>query len=789
MFFFAALATLGVSHRNTLHVGEWTRHPAVEILPSHVVEFTISIKQRQLEMLYDTALAVSTPGNPEYGKYLTPAQISALTAPASSDVSLVTGWLNEHGVAFTKDKEMLKVRTSVDSAARLLQTEFHAYRRASDGRFIVRAGDYEIPSELPISAIFGLHGAPLPVRDPLMTKGGGGPNPQPGQPAKVTPSVLAQVYHAQNPYVSRGGKGKQAVAEFQGQFMSKADLTDFFKAEVPSMQTGDDQVEKFVGVPYQEGHGVEALLDIEFIMGVAPGVATEFWEWPNNDFCGDLHDYTQTLLQPGGPLVNSISYGWQGDLAQVGCHPADQQAVDLNWAKLAAAGITVFISSGDSGSQCITDACDTTKLKKGVQVVGDVDVSRDARLEQCCGHASQEGKKGFTWTPPSGSEVSTVAVAAALAMAYFPTAFHGGLSSAPSPPVPPMSFDKEMYHVAISVDPTDFPTRDIHILDGTLPSEGGSIQLHSANGTFPDTTMVFSAAYVNSHIEGQYFRNVSTTLGGGTTFKGRAVFFAAAKKMVEVIWSPPSAPGALLAGEMPGRNPPPPPPQGNCTIYSTVTSTVPSKDPKAVSGGSALVPASVELWPSWPASSPWVTAVGATRFLNQTVGQPEMATDQFGSGGGFSSIWNQSHAQWQADAVAKYVAMGSSLDKFPPSGSFPPLGRATPDISALGEGYQVYVGGRVEPVGGTSASSPAFAGYVSLLNEARFKAGKPQMGFFNPFAYQNPGAFTDVTHGTNAIDRGGGPMTYGFAAAPGWDAATGLGTPRFDKLLAAALAA
>ena len=267
------------------------------------------------------------------------------------------------------------------------------------------------------------------------------------------------------------------------------------------------------------------------------------------------------------------------------------------------------------------------------------------------------------------------------------------------------------------------------------------------------------------------------------------MFFAAAKKMVEVIWSPPSAPGALLAGEMPGRNPPPPPPQGNCTIYSTVTSTVPSKDPKAVSGGSALVPASVELWPSWPASSPWVTAVGATRFLNQTVGQTEMATDQFGSGGGFSSIWNNSHAQWQADAVAKYVAMGSSLDKFPPSGSFPPLGRATPDISALGEGYQVYVSGRVEPVGGTSASSPAFAGYVSLLNEARFKAGKPQMGFFNPFAYQNPDAFTDVTHGTNAIDRGGAPMPYGFAAAPGWDAATGLGTPRFDKLLAAALAA
>ena len=74
-------------------------------------------------------------------------------------------------------------------------------------------------------------------------------------------------------------------------------------------------------------------------------------------------------------------------------------------------------------------------------------------------------------------------------------------------------------------------------------------------------------------------------------------------------------------------------------------------------------------------------------------------------------------------AVAAYLKQGPSLPKFPPAGSFPPNGRATPDVSALGEGYQVYVSGKVQSVGGTSASSPAFAGYVSLLNEARFKAG------------------------------------------------------------------
>merc|ERR1712160_88970 len=147
-----------------------------------------------------------------------------------------------------------------------------------------------------------------------------------------------------------------------------------------------------------------------------------------------------------------------------------------------------------------------------------------------------------------------------------------------------------------------------------------------------------------------------------------------------------------------------------------------------------------KLYPSWPASSPWVTAVGSTRFIKQSVTQPEMATDQFGSGGGFSTEFDQ--FKEQASAVAQYLKVAKDL---PPAGSFPPTGRATPDVSALGEGFQVIAGGQVQSVGGTSASTPTFASLVGLLNEARLKAGKPAMGHLNPFLYQNPDAFTDIT--------------------------------------------
>jgi tripeptidyl-peptidase-1 len=193
------------------------------------------------------------------------------------------------------------------------------------------------------------------------------------------------------------------------------------------------------------------------------------------------------------------------------------------------------------------------------------------------------------------------------------------------------------------------------------------------------------------------------------------------------------------------------------------------------------------LYPSWPASSPWITSVGATRFVEK-VGSEEMATDRFGSGGGFSSQFAQSpNAEWQSAAVAKYL---STVDPstLPPADSFPAKGRATPDVSVLGEGYQVFVNGKVATVDGSSASCPVFASMVSLLNEARLNARKPPMGFLNPFLYKNADAFTDVVKGSNKFGRDAAALPYGYNCSAGWDPATGLGTPKFDKLLAAAMA-
>ncbi len=77
------------------------------------------------------------------------------------------------------------------------------------------------------------------------------------------------------------------------------------------------------------------------------------------------------------------------------------------------------------------------------------------------------------------------------------------------------------------------------------------------------------------------------------------------------------------------------------------------------------------------------------------------------------------------------------------------------------------VDGKDEVIGGTSAAAPLWAGLFALVNEVAGKAvGQP-----HGVLYASPAAFHDVVKGDNKAGK------IGYAAAPGWDACTGLGTP------------
>lgn len=99
-----------------------------------------------------------------------------------------------------------------------------------------------------------------------------------------------------------------------------------------------------------------------------------------------------------------------------------------------------------------------------------------------------------------------------------------------------------------------------------------------------------------------------------------------------------------------------------------------------------------------------------------------------------------------------------------------------------GVDVEIVVNGTPGTVDGTSCSSPIFASVIALLNDRLIAAGKPTLGFLNPFLYSTgASALNDVTTGDNP-----GCGTNGFPATTGWDPVTGLGTPNFPALLSAA---
>jgi tripeptidyl-peptidase-1 len=169
--------------------------------------------------------------------------------------------------------------------------------------------------------------------------------------------------------------------------------------------------------------------------------------------------------------------------------------------------------------------------------------------------------------------------------------------------------------------------------------------------------------------------------------------------------------------------------------------------------------------PLFPTSCPYVTAVGATKFVPEIVATD--ASNGFVSGGGFSYYFPR--PPYQDPIVPDYVR--SLGDKY--KGLYNPQGRGYPDIAAQGYHFATIWNGTLAPLDGTSAATPTAAAVIALINDALIAAGRPPLGFLNPWLYGGGyRAFTDITNGSSI-----GCDTEGFPAVKGWDAVSGFGTP------------
>jgi len=172
---------------------------------------------------------------------------------------------------------------------------------------------------------------------------------------------------------------------------------------------------------------------------------------------------------------------------------------------------------------------------------------------------------------------------------------------------------------------------------------------------------------------------------------------------------------------------------------------------------------------NFPASDTYAVAVGGTQLQvdgngnrNQEVvwsdgTDQSTCNNQWGSGGGVSTAFSQ--PQWQ---------QGTGVHNQYSTGK-----RQMPDISAVAYDIAVYQDGQWTGNGGTSAATPIWAAGMMLVNQAieqktsgTFVYG-PDVFYAVANNAGNAQPFFDVTQGNNLF----------YSATPGWDDATGIGTP------------
>jgi subtilase family serine protease len=173
---------------------------------------------------------------------------------------------------------------------------------------------------------------------------------------------------------------------------------------------------------------------------------------------------------------------------------------------------------------------------------------------------------------------------------------------------------------------------------------------------------------------------------------------------------------------------------------------------------------------SYPAVSPFVTAVGGSRLALGT-GNTRVS----------ETVWN--------DLVyGQSAAGGGGLSRREPrpayqDGANPQNHRAVPDVSALADivpGWPDVTDATLKPVGGTSGSTPLIAAATALVDASQRAAGRPRVGLANGWFYKaasQPGAFFDITTGSNDLAGVGCCQ-----ATAGYDLASGLGVPNWAVL-------
>ncbi|XP_051942172.1 tripeptidyl-peptidase 1 [Hippocampus zosterae] len=340
--------------QNVLVPKDWTR--VGRLRPTEELELTFALKQQNVDVLEETLKVVSDPDSPQYGKYLQLEEVASLVRPSDRSQKVVRSWLQNHGVTnclMVRTQDFLQCRLTAEDAEVLLPgSRFQRYVR--DGQSIVRSSaPYSVPDDIAqhLDFVGGLHRFPPRGHEPGLasSKSKGIQRSNGAFHLGVTPAVLRARYNLTAADVGSAQNNSQAVAQFLEQYYSPADLTEFMSIYGGSFQHLS-KVDRVVGTQGTGKAGLEASLDVEYIMSTGANIPT--WVFTNPGRHESQEPFLRWVVLLSNmsdlPWVHTISYGDDEDSLST----AYMQRINTEFMKAGVRGLSLLFASGDSGAGC-----------------------------------------------------------------------------------------------------------------------------------------------------------------------------------------------------------------------------------------------------------------------------------------------------------------------------------------------------------------------------------------------------------------------------------------------------
>jgi len=312
-----------------------------------VIELHFAMKQQNLDQLHTLFHAVSDPRSEQYGEYLTWDDVERLVAPSLASQVQLTSWIRLHGgTEFRKSGtgDWLVAKMSIGDAQTLLQTTFSTIQLQS-GRSVYRALEhYSVPEEISrlVDFVGGVHGfAALTSHSALTSR---------ATSQEITPDVIKSMTQSTG-VVGSASNNSQAVAQFLEQYYAPSDLSTF-QQQYNLIVMNVSEVD---GPNDPTAPGLEATLDIEYVMAMGQNIVTWFvstagrhrGEEPFLTWIQDME------ADSNAPWIHSVSYG--DPETTISTDYAER--CDVEFQKFGVTGRTIFFASGDDGVGCKLGSC------------------------------------------------------------------------------------------------------------------------------------------------------------------------------------------------------------------------------------------------------------------------------------------------------------------------------------------------------------------------------------------------------------------------------------------------